>query len=262
MPEVNDTHAHLADPAFDADRDAVLARAIDAGARAVICIGESIDASVRAAALAAQHSGFVWFTAGLHPHNAATSDAPETMRRLRERLDAGAVAVGECGLDYHYDNSPRDVQRRVFGAQLTLAAERGLPVVVHTRDAEEDTRALLIEAASAGVRGVLHCYTGSDALAEVAIEHGWFISFSGIITFRRWTDDDLLKLVPDDRLLAESDSPYLAPVPHRGRRNEPAWVEATVAKLATARGASVDDVGRLVTENARRFFGLASTAVG
>ena len=262
MPEFIDSHAHLADPAFDADRDAVLARAIDAGARAIICIGESIEASVRAATLAAQQPGFVWFTAGLHPHDAAAADVPDAMRRLGDRLDAGAVAVGECGLDYHYDNAPRDVQRRVFRNQLSLAGERRLPVVVHTREAEDDTRSLLIEAAAAGVRGVLHCYTGSHGLAEAAIEHGWFISFSGIVTFRRWTDDDLLRLVPDDRLLAESDSPYLAPVPHRGRRNEPAWVEATVAKLATARGAAVDDVGRLITENARRFFGLASPAVG
>jgi TatD DNase family protein len=262
MPEFIDSHAHLADPAFDTDRDQVLARAIDAGARAIVCIGESIDASLRAEALAARHAGFVWFTAGLHPHDAATTDTPDAAARLRDRLDAGAVAVGECGLDYHYDNAPRDMQRRVFASQLALAAERGLPVVVHTREAEDDTSTMLIEAAGAGVRGVLHCYTGSHALARTAVEHGWYISFSGIITFRRWTDDDLLRLVPDDRLLAESDAPYLAPVPNRGRRNEPAWVEATVAKLAAARGDAVDDVGTLVTENARRFFGLASPAVG
>ena len=207
MPGFIDSHAHLADSAFDADRDAVLARAIDAGALAVICIGESIDASVRAADLAARHSGFVWFTAGLHPHDAVTADAPDVIARLRERLDAGAVAVGECGLDYHYDNSPRDVQRRVFASQLALAAERAVAVVVHTRDAEDDTQSMLKEAASAGVRGVLHCYTGSHSLAETAIECGWYISFSGIVTFKRWTDDDLLRLVPDDRLLAESDSP-------------------------------------------------------
>jgi TatD DNase family protein len=262
MPEFIDSHAHLADPAFDADRDAVLARAIEAGARAIICIGESIEASRRAAAIAATQAGFVWFTAGLHPHEAARFDTPESMDALRERLDAGAVAVGECGLDYHYDNSPRDVQQRVFAAQLALAAERRLPVVVHTRDAEDDTGRFLAEAAAAGVRGVLHCYTGSHALAALAIEHGWSISFSGIITFKRWTDDDLLRLVPDAQLLAESDAPYLAPVPHRGRRNEPAWVEATVEKLAAARGASVDEMGVLISENARRFFGLASPAVG
>ena len=262
MTEFIDSHAHLADPAFDADQDAVLARAIDAGAVAVICIGESIEASIRAEALAHRHAGFVWFTAGLHPHDAAAGDSPDAATRLRERLDAGAVAVGECGLDYHYDNSPREVQRRVFATQLGLAAERRLPVVVHTRDAEDDTRTMLIEAASAGVRGVLHCYTGSHALAEAALEHGWFISFSGIITFKRWSDDDLLRLVPDDRLLAESDAPYLAPVPNRGKRNEPAWVEATVAKLAAAREASVDAVGILVSENAHRLFGLASSAIG
>jgi TatD DNase family protein len=262
MPEFIDSHAHLADPAFDADRDAVLARAVEAGARAIICIGESIDANIRAGAIATQQPGFVWFTAGLHPHDAATSDTPDAGKQLRERLDAGAVAVGECGLDYHYDNAPRDVQRRVFAMQLALAAERKLPVVVHTRDAEDDTRAMLIEASSAGVRGVLHCFTGSHALATAAIEHGWFVSFSGIVTFKRWTDDDLLRLVPSDRLLAESDAPYLAPIPHRGRRNEPAWVEATVAKLATARGDAVDAVGIHVAENARRFFGLAAPAVG
>jgi TatD DNase family protein len=262
MPEFIDSHSHLADPAFDADRDAVLARAIEAGARAVICIGESIEASVRAAALAASHPGFVWFTAGLHPHDAASTDSPEALDRLRERLDAGAVAIGECGLDYHYDNAPRDVQRRVFASQLALAAERSLPAVVHTRDAEEDTRAMVVEAARAGVRGVLHCYTGSQALAAAALDQGWYVSFSGIVTFKRWTDDDLIRLVPDDRLLAESDAPYLAPVPHRGRRNEPAWVAATVARLAAARGQAVDAVGALVADNARRLFGLASPRVG
>ena len=261
MPEFIDSHAHLADPAFEGDQDAVLARAVNAGARAVICIGESIEASIRAEALAQQHRGFVWFTAGIHPHAAADGDAPGSIERLRDRLDAGAVAVGECGLDYHYDNSPRDTQRRVFGAQLALAAERNLPVVVHTRDAEDDTQSMLFEAATAGVRGVLHCYTGSHGLAAAAIEHGWYVSFSGIVTFKRWADDDLLRLIPDDRLLAESDAPYLAPVPNRGRRNEPAWVEHTVAKLATARGQSVDAVGILVAENARRFFGLAASAL-
>src|SRR5688500_18651677 len=141
MPEFIDSHAHLADPAFAADQDAVLARAVDAGARAVICIGESIEASVRAAALAERHAGFVWFTAGLHPHDAAVSDTPETLARLGERLDAGAVAIGECGLDYHYDNAPREVQRRVFAAQLALAAGRGPPVLVHPRHAEGGQRA-------------------------------------------------------------------------------------------------------------------------
>jgi TatD DNase family protein len=261
MVEFIDSHAHLADPAFDPDRDEVLARAIEAGARAIICIGESIDASRRAATLATAQPGFLWFTAGLHPHDAARTSSIESLAELAECIDAGAVAVGECGLDYHYDNAPRDVQRKLFAMQLALAAERRLPVVVHTRDAEDDTREMVAEAGKGGVVGVLHCYTGSHALAEVAIEYGWYVSFSGIVTFPKWTDNDLLRLVPPDRLLAESDSPYLAPVPHRGRRNEPAWVAAVVEHLAVARDESVEDIGRLVHDNARRFFGLASSAV-
>jgi TatD DNase family protein len=169
----------------------------------------------------------------------------------------GAVAIGECGLDYHYDNSPRIEQRRAFAEQLSLARELDKPVVVHTRDAEDDTGAMVREAGSAGVVGVLHCFTGSRGLAETAIEASWYISFSGIVTFKKWSDDDLIRLVPDDRILAESDSPYLAPVPHRGKRNEPAWVSFTVAHLAAARSVSAESMGETVSANARRLFKLA-----
>ena len=258
MPSFVDSHAHLADPAFDADRDAVIARARAAGATAIVCIGESIAAAERAREVAARHSGVVHFTAGVHPHDAAGFDPVADPARIRELLDAGAVAVGECGLDYHYDHSPRDLQRRAFAAQLAIAADRARPVVVHTREAEDDTRAMVTEAGRAGIRGVMHCYTGSAALAEAAIDAGWFVSFSGIVTFRKWTDEALLRLVPDDRLLAESDAPYLAPVPHRGKRNEPAWVAHTVERLAVARGTDAARLGELVAANARRCFGLAS----
>ena len=257
-----DSHAHLADPAFDADRDAAVERARATGARAVVCIGESLDAAGRARALAARHPGFVAFTAGVHPHDAAGFDPAGDVAAIREHVAAGAVAVGECGLDYHYDHSPRDAQRRAFGAQLGLAGDLGRAVVVHTREAEDDTRAMVVEAGRAGVRGVLHCYTGSHALAEAALDVGWYVSFSGIVTFKKWTDEALLRLVPDDRLLAESDSPYLAPVPHRGKRNEPAWVTFTVARLAQARGVAPAHVGELVTANARRLFGLAAAGDG
>jgi TatD DNase family protein len=169
------------------------------------------------------------------------------------------VAVGECGLDYHYDNSPRDRQREAFSAQLHLAAETRRPVVVHTRDAEEDTTAMLADAASMGVVGVLHCFTGTAALAGRALDVGWYVSFSGIITFRSWTDDALLRLVPEDRLLVESDSPYLAPVPHRGKRNEPAWVSLTLAHLAAARDTSAARLGEVTAANTERLFGLATT---
>ena len=171
-------------------------------------------------------------------------------------ISMGAVAVGECGLDYHYDNAPRHLQRRAFAAQLELALRHTLPVVVHTRDAEEDTATMVSEAGKAGIGGVLHCYTGSAVLAQVALDAGWYISFSGIVTFRNWNRDDVVRLVPDSRLLVESDSPYLAPMPHRGKRNEPAWVALTAARVAGVRGAELDHTMRLTASNARTLFRL------
>jgi len=255
-----DSHAHLADPAFAGDRDQVIARARDAGASAIVCIGESLSVAAAAGDLAAANPGFVFATAGIHPHDAAQFDQSRDIPRLRALLRDAAVAVGECGLDYHYDNSPRDAQRAAFSSQIALAAEVTKPLVVHTREAEDDTRSMLREARTAGVTGVLHCYTGSRSLAEFAVDAGWYVSFSGIITFRKWTDDDLLRAVPRDRLLVESDSPYLAPVPFRGKRNEPAWVIHTLHRLAMARDEDADDLGRVTTENAERLFGLAFEA--
>jgi TatD DNase family protein len=255
-----DSHAHLADPAFDADRAEVIARAREAGAAGIVCIGESLAAAARAHEIAAAHPGFVWHTAGVHPHDAAGFDHARDPDAIRAELARGAVAVGECGLDYHYDHSPRDRQRAAVAAQLSLAHEHGVPVVVHTREAEDDTIAMIREAGVQGVRGVLHCYTGSHALARVGLDAGWHVSFSGIVTFRKWTDDELLRLVPDDRLLAESDAPYLAPVPNRGKRNEPAWVAHTVARLALARGGDAAALALTVAANARRLFNLVPAA--
>jgi TatD DNase family protein len=259
MIEFIDSHAHLADPAFDADRESVIQRARAAGAVAVVCIGESIAAGERAAAIASAHADFVFSTAGVHPHDAASFDPRTDPDSIRAIIARGAVAIGECGLDYHYDHSPRDLQRRAFASQLALASELARPVVVHTRDAEEDTEAMVAEAGAAGVRGVLHCYTGSHRLAEAAISAGWHVSFSGIVTFKKWDDDALIRLVPDDRLLVESDSPFLAPVPNRGKRNEPAWVSFTVARVAAARGVDAAALGALTAENAVRFFDLSKS---
>ena len=256
MTQFIDSHAHLADAAFDSDRDNVIARARAAGASAVMCIGESLAAAGRARAVAQAHPDCVFFTAGLHPHDAASADRERDLPMLERELRAGARAVGECGLDYHYDNSPRETQRAVFEWQLDLGQRFGLPLVVHTRDAEEDTRAFLDDAGRLGVTGVLHCFTGSASLARAALDVGWYVSFSGIITFKNWKDEEVLRLVPEDRVLVESDSPYLAPVPHRGKRNEPAWVAHTVARLAAARGTSAESLGALVTANARRLFAL------
>lgn len=255
-----DSHAHLAHAAFTGDRDEVINRARDAGAIAIVCIGESLAAAATAAEYAAADPGFVFSTAGIHPHDAATFDAARDVPRLRELICDSAVAVGECGLDYHYDNSPREAQRAAFSAQISLAAELHKPLVVHTRDAEDDTRSMIREARTAGATGVLHCYTGSHALAEFALDAGWYVSFSGIITFKKWTDLALLRLVPGNRLLVESDSPYLAPEPFRGKRNEPAWVTHTVQKLAATRGEDAAELGRVTAANTGRLFGLAFEA--
>ena len=201
-------------------------------------------------------------TAGVHPHDAAGFDAVRDLPRLRELLKDSGVAVGECGLDYHYDNSPREAQRSAFAAQIGLAAEISKPLIVHTRDAEEDTRALIRDARTAAVVGVLHCFTGTPSLAEFAIDAGWYVSFAGIVTFKKWNDDDLLRLVPRDRLLVESDAPYLAPVPNRGKRNEPAWVPHTLARVAAARDEDPRTLGLAITDNARRLFGLDLSAAG
>jgi len=252
-----DSHAHLADAAFDADREDVIARARSAGASAVISIGESIAAADRAANIAASHPGFVYHTAGIHPHDAAEFHEPRDIEAIRRHVAAGAIAIGECGLDYHYDHSPREAQRRAFESQLRLAGELQRPVVVHSREADDDISDMIGAAADAGVRGVLHCFTGTHAVAETALSAGWYVSFSGIVTFKKWDDIELLRLVPDDRLLVESDAPYLAPVPMRGKRNEPAFVTRTIERLATVRETSLDSIATQTAANTRHLFGLA-----
>lgn len=252
-----DSHAHLADPAFDEDRVPIIERARLSGARAIVCIGESLAAAERARLVAQANPGFVSFTAGVHPHDAADFDSLRDPDAIATFVQQGAVAIGECGLDYHYDHSPRELQRRAFAAQLALGRDVGRPIVVHTRDAEADTAAMIAEAGASGARGVLHCFTGSANLAEAALAVGWYVSFSGIITFKSWTDEALLRLIPAERLLVESDAPYLAPVPHRGKRNESAWVSFTLARLAAVRNVPVDELAGQTVANAVRFFGLS-----
>ena len=256
MENFLDSHAHLADEAFAGDRDAVIARARDAGAAGIVCIGASIEQAHGSARIAATHPGFVAFTAGIHPHDAATFDPRTDIPALERFLDAGAVAVGECGLDYHYDNVPRDLQRRAFALQLELAKRFARPVVVHTRDADDDTASMVREAGREGVLGVLHCFTGTVELAHTALDAGWYVSFSGIVTFKNWGGDAVIRAIPDNRILVESVAPYLAPVPHRGGRNESAWVALTAARVAGARGVDVAILAAQTTENARRLFGI------
>jgi TatD DNase family protein len=252
-----DAHCHLVDVAFDPDRAAVLERARQAAVHHVVVIGTTPEDSTRAAALARERAGLS-ATAGLHPHEAASWSA-DTAARLKELLgQPEVVAVGETGLDYHYDHSPRDAQRRAFEAQLTLAREVRKPVVVHARAADDDVAAML---RGADTPVVLHSFSSGTGVFEAGMAIAAYFSFSGMITFKNWTMTDRLTACPPDRLLVETDGPYLAPVPHRGKRNEPAFVRAVAEALARARGESVEAIGQRTTDNARRLFGarLATT---
>ena len=249
-----DAHCHLADGAFDGDRALVLARARRAGVGHVVVIGESVEVADRAVALARDIPGLS-ATAGVHPHD-ARGWSPEAERRLRELLvDPVAVAVGETGLDYHYDHASRDAQRRAFEAQLALAAEMGRPVVVHAREADDDVAALLAAWAPRVPAVVLHSFSSGDALFAAGMDVGAYFSFSGMITFSGWTAGTQLATVPANRLLVESDAPYLAPVPHRGHRNEPAYVREVAEALAQRRREPLATLADRTAENARRVFG-------
>ncbi|MBI4521050.1 MAG: TatD family hydrolase [Gemmatimonadetes bacterium] len=251
-----DSHCHLTDSRFAADLSAVLARAQAAGVAGIVTVASSAADSQSALRLAESHHDTLWCTAGIHPHEAAAA-TPDDWQALRDLVAHPRVAaIGETGLDYHYEHSPREVQRRLFRRHLELAAETGLPIVVHARDADEDLVAALAEAPSA-VRGVLHCFTGGPQLLEAALTRGWYVSFSGLVSFKGFAAADAVRRVPQELLLIETDAPYLAPVPQRGRRNEPAFVIHVCEAAARIRDEPAADVAARTTENARRFYGLS-----
>jgi TatD DNase family protein len=244
---VIDTHAHLdalEEPAADA-----IARAHDAGVTRIVSVGTHRESWHDTLAIADAHEG-VYAALGIHPHEAASGDLGE----LRDALaHPKAVAVGETGLDHYRDHAPRDVQKRAFDAQLELAAELGKPVVIHTRSADEDTLATLSDFDGTVV---LHCFS-SEALLAPALERGWYVSFAGNVTYKNAHNlRSAAFAVPADRLLAETDSPYLAPVPRRGRPNEPANVVHTLAALAQARNADAGELAAQIDANATRCFSL------
>lgn len=253
---VVDSHAHLTDERLSADASEVVARARAAGVEAVVTVGTDLADSRAAVSLAERLDG-VYATVGIHPHSAAEAvEEPDAFRRLEALArEPRVVALGETGLDYHYDNAPREAQRYSFGRHLELGRALDLPVVVHARSADEDVISLLREK-GAGTRGVLHCFSGGRALLETALELGWHISFAGMITFRSYTDAELLRAVPLDRILVETDSPYLAPVPHRGKRNEPAYVPLVARRAAELRGEDPVHLARATLSNARSFYRL------
>jgi TatD DNase family protein len=250
-----DSHCHLADDAFVNDVGAVVERAQAAGLRRVLCIlaADNPVEAERAKELT-RYWPAVRYGVGVHPHQAAAFKGREadTAVLVRGAITANpeARAVGEIGLDYHYDFAPRDVQQGVFRHQLRLARELDLPIIIHTREAEDDTLAILKEESGGSVRGVMHCFTGTRRLAEEALALGMHISFAGIVTFPKGANvREIVPLVPPDRLLCETDSPYLAPVPYRGKRNEPAWVVPVAEALATVRETALDDLQRQIDAN-------------
>lgn len=257
-PALIDSHAHLDGEKFRADLPEVLERARLAGVVAIVTIGVDLDSSLRARALATEHPQ-LFASAGVHPHDAARFDDADWPRLCALFDEPRIVAVGEAGLDYFYDFSPRERQQAVFRRQLELSGEVGRPVVIHVRDAYDDAFALMAEVGlPAG--GVLHCFTGGPAECERALALGLHVSIPGIVTFKN--GDSIraaVPLIPDDRLLVETDSPYLAPIPHRGRRNEPAFVAATAAKVAEIRGVPLAALADLTRRNTVRLFGLPAS---
>jgi TatD DNase family protein len=255
---VIDSHCHLADAAFAVDLDAVVERARAAGIDEALCIlsaGDPVERE-RIGIIRAAWAG-VRFAVAVHPHRAGRYQGrpDDAIEQVRAGLAASAaVAIGEIGLDYHYDFAPPEVQRDIFAAQLLLARQLGLPIVIHTREAFDDTLAVVRETAP-GIAGVLHCFTGTLEEARRGLDAGLHVSLAGIVTFPKAASlRELAAFVPEDRLLVETDAPYLAPVPYRGKRNEPAWVLETLAAVAAARGDTPAVVGAAIMRNFRALF--------
>lgn len=249
-----DTHCHLGAGQFDDDRADVVERARASGVEHVVVVADSEPATQQAIALADQFDFSA--TAGVHPHEASSWNA-EVAAKIEEALeDPAVVAVGETGLDYHYDHSPRDRQRAAFAAQLEFGEKCDLPVVVHARSADEDVAAMLRDTRSTYI---LHSFSSGPLVLDTALAAGAYVSFSGMVTFNSWKDVDAVRAVPLDRLLIETDAPYLAPTPHRGRRNEPAFVREVARKVAELRGQDPEEIAERTTQNAVRCFGTRIT---
>jgi TatD DNase family protein len=252
---MTDSHCHIAGEEFIGDLNAVVERAKAAGvSRALVILAAEDDAEIARAGGVLSLWPECRFAVGVHPHHAHlfATDPASAAALVQRRLDELPMvrAIGEIGLDYHYDSSPRDVQHAVFRAQLQLARRRALPVVIHTREAEADTLSILNEEGGADLRGVFHCFSGDLEAANRALATGFYLSLPGILTFPKAGPlRDAARMVPGERLLVETDSPYLAPIPFRGKRNEPAYVARVVDQLAAARGTSADEISAATDRN-------------
>lgn len=255
-PDLFDTHAHLHFPGFDEDRDAVLARARAAGVRRMVTIGTDGETSRAALALAERHPD-VWATAGVHPHDAAESDEAAQGEVERIAAERRVVAIGEIGLDFFRNLSPPETQERVLRRFLALARRLRKPVVLHCRDAHAEILALLGEERVADVGGIMHCFSGDVAIARRCLDLGLLISLAGPVTYPNARAlPDVARFVPGDRLVVETDCPFLPPQGYRGKRNEPAYLTITAARVAELRGEPLDDLAARTTANARRLFGV------
>lgn len=252
-----DSHCHLTDERFAGEVPAILARAHENGVLRVVTISSHPEDTEAALRIAHAH-GNVWTTSGIHPHSASDygADGISAVAELAE--DDKVVAIGECGLDYYYDNAPRSLQRNALRKQIELADDLALPLVIHSRESDEDMIRMLRDI-EGEVFGVLHCFDGSADLLDAGIEAGWMISFSGLITFKNYEKDAFVRAVPPEQLLIETDSPYLAPVPNRGKRNEPAFVRHVAEVVARMRGETLEMVAAQTYANANRFYGLSHT---
>ena len=251
-----DSHAHLDYPQLSGDLPAVLARAAEAGVDRVITIGVKLSTLEGPRRIAEAHDN-IWFSAGVHPHEAGAEEQACDVAAFIQAADhPKCVAIGEAGLDYHYDYAPRDLQAASFRAQITAARETGLPVIVHAREADGDIADIIEDEMGKGMfTGVLHCFSSGAELARRAIEVGFYVSFSGILTFKSAeTIRQVAQDAPDDRILVETDAPYLAPVPMRGKSNEPAFTSHTLAKLAEIRAVAASDMAALTRANTLRLF--------
>ena len=249
-----DTHAHYDDQRFDPDRGEILSRMAGAGVELIVDPASDI-ASAKTAQSIAREYGFVYFAAGVHPHEAseAGDNYLDEIRALSR--DAKCVAVGEIGLDYHYDFSPREVQRRVYAEQLALSLELHKPVIIHEREAVQDNLDIL--KTHPGVRGVVHCYSGSWETARVLLDMGFYLGFTGVVTFKNARRVlEVVEKMPLERMVIETDSPYMAPVPHRGERNSSLLVHLVAEKIGELRGMETAEVARITLENGRRLYGI------
>ncbi len=250
-----DSHCHLDFPEFAPELDAVVARAKDAGVGLCVTIGTKMSGFARVREVAERFDN-VWCSVGVHPHEAEVEALANEAPLIEAARHPKVVGIGETGLDYYYEHSPRDAQKQNFRAHIAASRSTGLPLIVHTRDSDEDTIAILHEEMKrAPFTGLIHCFTGTQALADAALAIGFSISVSGIATFKNSQGlRDVIARVPLDRLLVETDAPYLAPVPKRGKRNEPAFVAHTAAVLATLKGVTADALAAATTENFFRLF--------